>query len=165
MHPKISSLLQAMVSYDRGDARRIHHFIKVHDFAAAIAQSEHLSDEETFIVESAAIVHDIGIHLSEQRYGDTSGEHQQQLGPDEARQLLQQVGGYNERQIERICFLVAHHHTYDNVQGMDWQILLEADFLVNAYEDQMSVDAVKRFAEHIFKTSTGRQLLSDMLAL
>ena len=38
--------------------------------------------------------------------------------------------------LERICFLVGHHHTYKDVDGLDHQILLEVDFLVNAGEQE-----------------------------
>lgn len=34
---------------------------------------------------------------------------------------------------KRIIFLVGNNHTYKNVNGIDYQILLEADYLVNAY--------------------------------
>mgnify|MGYP000340972515 FL=1 len=32
---------------------------------------------------------------------------------------------------ERVAYLIGHHHTYDKIEGMDYQILVEADFLVN----------------------------------
>ena len=151
-----------MVDYDRADPRRIHHFIKVHDFAAAIAALEGLDAETTFVLESAALLHDIGIHASEAKYGDTHGKHQEELGPPEAERLLHQVGGYTDAQIARITFLIGHHHTYTGVDGPDWQILLEADFLVNSYEDNLKPDAVARFAHAVFRTHSGLRLLGDM---
>ena len=33
---------------------------------------------------------------------------------------------------DRIAFLISHHHTIDQIDGMDYQILIEADYLVNA---------------------------------
>ena len=30
-------------------------------------------------------------------------------------------------EIDRICYLIAHHHTYYNVDGLDYRILLEED--------------------------------------
>lgn len=165
MNRQHARLLQAMTAYDRGDARRIQHFIKVHDLAAAIGAAEGLSDEELFILETAALLHDIGIHKSEQLYGDTGGKHQEELGPAEARMLMHDVGGYTDAQTERVCFLIAHHHSYTGVVGMDWQILLEADFLVNAYEDQLNKEAIRRFENNVFRTATGKRLLSDMFGL
>lgn len=164
MEKKHAMLLAAMTEYDGGDVPRIQHFVKVHDFAATIAQLEGVDEQTTFILETAAILHDIGIHPSEKLYGDCNGKHQEELGPAEARALMQQLGGYTEEQIERVCFLIAHHHTYHNVDSIDWQILLEADFLVNSFEDALSLEAVKTFEAKVFKTASGRRLLETMWA-
>lgn len=160
-----AKLIQAMVEYDKGDVPRIQHFMKVHDFAVTIAQLENVDEDTLFILETAAILHDIGIHVSEQKYGNCNGKHQEEEGPDEAVKLLHQVGGYTEKQIERVCFLIAHHHTYKDVEGIDWQILLEADFLVNAYEDHIAEEGIRTFEATVFKTVTGKHLLEEMFGL
>lgn len=161
MHKQHARLMAAMVEYDHGDTPRIQHFVKVHNFAATIAALEGVDEETTFVLETAAILHDIGIHPAEARYGNCSGQHQEELGPDEARRLMEKVGGYTEMQTERVCFLIAHHHTYTGVEGIDWQILLEADFLVNSYEDNLSEEAIRHFKEKVFKTASGRKLLEQ----
>lgn len=158
-------LIQAMVEYDKGDAPRIQHFMKVHDFAVTIAQLEGVGEETLFVLETAAILHDIGIHVSEQKYGNCNGKHQEEEGPAEAMKLMTAVGGYSQVQMERVCFLIAHHHTYKDVEGIDWQILLEADFLVNAFEDHIAMDGIKTFEEKVFKTQTGKHLLEEMFDL
>lgn len=58
MHEK---LLTAAIEYDKGDPKRIQHFIKVHSFARLIGKQEKLSDEMMKALETAAILHDIGI--------------------------------------------------------------------------------------------------------
>lgn len=55
-------LLTAAIEYDKGDPKRIQHFIKVHSFARLIGKQEKLSDEMMKALETAAILHDIGIH-------------------------------------------------------------------------------------------------------
>ena len=162
MEQQHARLMAAMVEYDRGDAKRIQHFVKVHDFAATIARLENVDAQTTFILETAAILHDIGIHKSEELYGDCNGKHQEELGPAEARKLMETVGGYSEEQTERVCWLIAHHHTYSNVSGADWQILLEADFLVNSFEDNLPTEAVRHFESKVFKTESGKRLLETM---
>lgn len=158
-------LVRAMVEYDRGDVPRIQHFMKVHDFAVTIAQLEGVDEDVLFILETAAILHDIGIHPSEAKYGNCNGKHQEELGPAEADRLLRQLGGYTDQQIERVCFLIGHHHTYKNVEGIDWQILLEADFLVNAFEDHLALEAINTFESKVFKTESGRHLLETMFGM
>ncbi|MDR1580195.1 MAG: hypothetical protein LBS35_07545 [Synergistaceae bacterium] len=45
--------------------------------------------------------------------------------------------GFSPDITERVVYLVEHHHTYSDVDGPDYQILLEADFLVNMHEEEM----------------------------
>ena len=63
---KKALLIKTMISYYANDPCRIQHFIKVHDFAGVIGKLEKLGDEEQNILEIAAIVHDIGIKVSEE---------------------------------------------------------------------------------------------------
>lgn len=154
--------MRQMVELYHGDPRRIHHFVKVHNFAAVIGSLERLNQETQFILEAAAIVHDIGIHISEEKYGNCNGKNQEKEGPALAKSILEKVGGFSGAQIDRICYLVGHHHTYNGVDGLDYQILLEADFLVNAYEDELDKEARDAFVAKIFKTQTGTKLIGDM---
>ena len=57
---------------------------------------------------------------------------------------------------------VGHHHTYDSIDGIDYQILVEADFLVNLFEQNESQDAVRSVRERIFRTEAGTRLLDTM---
>lgn len=159
---RLAQLTAAMVAYDRGDARRIHHFLKVHALAACIGRLEGLDTQTQFVLEAAAILHDIGIHLAERLHHSSAGHWQEELGPPEAVALLSRLGGYTPAQVDRIAFLIGHHHTYTDIDGPDYQILVEADFLVNLHEDGASLEAVRQSGERIFRTTTGRKLLSDM---
>lgn len=159
-----NKLIEEMISYNRGDAKRIQHFIKVHSFAKLIGETEDLSPAELFVLETAAVVHDIGIKPSEAKYGRCDGKLQEQEGPEPARELLEKLG-YEKTVIERVCYLVAHHHTYENVEGMDYRILLEADFLVNLYEDGISKEGVQRAYEKILVTETGKRICREMFGI
>lgn len=153
----IDRLTQAMLEFDRGDPKRIQHFLKVHRFAQLIARQEGLDDHTRLVLECAAVVHDIGIHPAEQKYGRCDGKLQEQEGPACARPLLEALG-LPAADVERICYLVGHHHTYDAMDGADYQILVEADFLVNLYEDGAGPQAVRHARDRIFRTASGRRL-------
>lgn len=170
---RLRRLIVAMTAYDHGDPMRIQHFMKVHNYAATIGTLEGLDADTEDILETAAVVHDIGIHVSEAKYGSSDGKHQEQEGPAEARRLLATLGDYSPEEVERVCFLIAHHHTYSNIQGQDYQILVEADFLVNLYEDHAAPESAGRVdpkaaqaaatvADRIFRTTTGKALLQSM---
>ena len=157
-------VLKKMIAFDHGDARRIQHFIKVYAFASYIGRREGLDTQTQRILELAAIVHDIGIHAAEEKYHSTAGKYQEQEGPALAMKLLTDCG-VPEDLTKRVAFLVGHHHTYTDVDGLDWRILLEADFLVNAYEDQLSEAALRSAREKIFETDTGKHILATMFGL
>lgn len=160
----IDKLTVKMIEYFAGDPKRIQHFLKVHSLCALIGRMEGLSQRELFTLEAAALVHDIGIRPAERLYGECGGKLQERLGPDEARPLLCELG-FDAETVERVCFMVAHHHTYADIDGRDLQILIEADFLVNLYEDSESDSAVRAAYERIFKTESGKRLCREMFGI
>ena len=159
---KIEDLALAMIDYNNGDPKRIQHTTKVHAYASMIGKCEGLDEETQFILESAALVHDIGIRASEQKYGHQNGKLQEQEGPAVARDLLTRLGGFTDQQIERICWLVGHHHTYHVCEDLDYQILIDADFLVNLYEDNESPNAIRAVGKNIFHTQSGTRMFETM---
>ena len=161
---KLDLLAIKMMEYYTGDAKRIQHFIKVHSLARLIGVKENLPEHELYILEAAALTHDIGIKKAEEIYGRCDGPLQEQLGPDIAREMLVSLD-FDEDDISRICYLIANHHTYTNIDGKDYRILVEADFLVNLYEDNVREDAIKSAYDSIFRTDTGKNLCRLMFAI
>lgn len=157
-------LLLEMIKYYEGDPKRIQHFLKVYEFSKLIGELENLDKETQFILETSAIVHDIGIKAAEEKYQSSNGKLQEQEGPAIAKDMLSSLG-YKAGIIDRVCFLVGHHHTYTNIDGMDYQILVEADFLVNIYEDSLSKEAALKALNNIFRTKAGINLIKTMFAL
>ena len=162
---KIEELALAMIDYNNGDPKRIQHTTKVHAYASMIGKCEELDEDTLFILESAALVHDIGIRASEMKYGHQNGKLQEQEGPAVARELLTRLGGFTDQQIERICWLVGHHHTYHVCEDLDYQILIEADFLVNMFEDEESPNAIRAVRKNIFRTESGKRILETMYGI
>ena len=151
----------AMCRYEEGTPKRIQHFLKVYAFSQLIGRRERIPAPVQQVLETAAIVHDIGIKPSLKKYGSSSGKYQEIEGPAEAEAMLEELH-YPAAMIERVSYLVGHHHTYHDIEGMDYQILVEADFLVNIYEDNLPVEAVRKVREKIFKTRAGLSLLDRM---
>ena len=154
-------LFMKMIRYYSGDAKRIQHFVKVHAFAKLIGEMEQLDEKTMKILETAAYVHDIGIKSAESKYGKCNGKLQEQEGPSVAREMLVKLG-FEDKITERVCYLVGHHHTYTNIEGMDYQILVEADFLVNLYEDHLNMETVNSVYHKIFRTESGKQICKTM---
>lgn len=157
----LHQLTLEMISFDQGDPKRIQHFLKVHSFARLIGTGENLDEKTLFILEAAAITHDIGIRPAEEKYGSCSGKLQEQEGPAPAREMLASLG-FDSDVIDRVCFLIAHHHTYDQVDNIDYQILLEADALVNLFEDDLPARNRTAALNNIFRTKTGTWICKTM---
>ncbi|MCQ2534356.1 MAG: HD domain-containing protein [Clostridia bacterium] len=158
-------LILKMTEFERGYPKRIQHFLKVYEFAHIIASDEGLDDRTREILEVTAIVHDIGIKPSKLKYGYCDGKTQEIEGPLHAREMFKDFPELDEAFIERVCYLIAHHHSYDNVDGIDYRILIEADFLVNSFEDKMEKDAIISVREKIFRTPMAIRLLNTMFDL
>ncbi|RGZ01803.1 HD domain-containing protein [Clostridium sp. AM58-1XD] len=161
---KINTLLNEMISYYSGDPNRIQHFVKVYSFAKMIGEMECLDEELLDTLEAAAVVHDIGIKAAEEKYGSSAGKLQEQEGPALAAEMLHKLE-FDEKTVSRVAYLVGHHHTYSDIQGMDYQILVEADFLVNLYEHGSSKEDVAEACERIFCTPSGRAVCRTMFGL
>ena len=158
---QLDDLFLRMLEYFSGDPRRIQHFMKVHSFAKLIGTKEGMDETSLFILEAAAYTHDIGIRPAEEKYGRCDGKLQEQEGPIVAQKMLSDLGVENYM-VDRICYLIGHHHTYTNVEGLDYQILIEADFLVNLYEDEEDSRTIKKVYDRIFKTKTGKEIFQQM---
>lgn len=158
---RMQELKNRMIDYYCGDPRRVNHFLKVYSFAVIIGENEVLDEEKMTVLKAAALVHDIGIKESEKKYGSCNGKQQELEGPPIAEKILEEIG-FERDLIDRVCFLVGHHHTYKSIDDIDFQILVEADFLVNFYEDELSKESIVNCKNNIFKTESGIKLCTSL---
>lgn len=154
-------LCQNMIQYYAGDPKRIQHFIKVHSFCKLICEMENVDKKTQLISEIAGYVHDIGIKISEQKYGYCNGKLQEQEGGAVAEKMLSELN-FESDIIEQVCYIIAHHHTYDNIDTLPYQILVEADFIVNCYEHNDTLQTIQSVYDKIFQTKSGKQLFHTM---
>lgn len=157
----LNNLVFEMMKYYRNDPKRINHFVKVHAYAKLIAEEEYIDKDTQFIIETAAYIHDIGIKNAEAKYNSSIGKLQEKEGPDEARKMLTALG-FNEPVIERVCYIVGHHHTFDAIDGIDFQIVVEADLLTNYYEDNLPKDNILYSFDRVFRTESGKKIAAEL---
>ena len=153
-----ASIIRDMIGFYKGNPHDVNHFLKVYAYARAIGGLSGLDCETQRILEIAAIVHDIACPLCREKYGRADGYLQERESEPLLRNFLAPYS-LPEEALERIIFLVCHHHTTAGVDGMDWRILLEADFLVNAEENHMSQGQMEAAREAFFATEAGCGLL------
>lgn len=164
MERKIRELYLRMIEFDAGQPALIQHFTKVYSYARLIAEAETEDLEIRNTVEAAALVHDIAIPMCREKYGSDAGPLQEREGPELARNMLMTLG-FPEDMTQRVCALVGEHHTYLPIDGMDHQILIEADFIVNSFEGEHGLEKRRRILEDIFKTDTGRHIYAEMFGM
>ena len=150
-----------MIRHNRGDQKRIEHSLKVHNYARLLGQMEKLDTRTQLVLELTAVFHDIGIRVAEKKYGFSDGAKQETEGPPVARMMMEEIGTESDV-IDRVCFIVSRHHTFSAIDGIDFQLLVEADFLVNAVEESVTEEGAEKFMQLNFRTDSGRLLLNQL---
>ncbi len=141
------------------DSKRIDHANRVARFAEEILKAE---GGDPAVVIAASYLHDIGIHEAERKYKSAAGEYQEREGPPLARNILERLGLERET-IDEVCDLIAHHHSPGRIKTLNFQVLWEADFLVNV-EDATDEEReeIQRMVETTFRTATGKILAKNL---
>ncbi len=156
-----AEILTLMIDQSQNNLHDIAHLLKVYAYARTIGELEHLDERTQKTLEAAAIVHDIACPLCREKYGDTSGHHQELESEALLRPFLS-VCGLDQPMIERIIYLVSHHHSPALIDDIDFQILIEADYLVNADEGAYPKGSILSAADTLFRTKAGKNLLRSI---
>ena len=112
---------------------------------------------------AAAVLHDIGIHEAEKKYGSASGRYQEIEGPPIARGILTKIG-FESSQINEICEIIAHHHSPGTVTTVNFKILYDADWLVNIAGHYNIEDSakLKSIIDRVLLTKSGKTLAGQI---
>ena len=160
----IAEILEKMICYSNGNIHDIDHLVRVWTFAKTIGELEHIDTETQYILEVAAITHDIACPLCRKKYGSADGKHQELEGGPLVREFLHDTG-LTPVQVDRVAYLVSHHHTLTDIDGIDYQILIEADYIVNAAENEYSKESIKGFIHKVMHTNSGSMLARQIFCV
>ena len=150
-----------MVEESCGNLHDIDHFLKVYAYAKTIGEKEALDETSQYVLEAAAVLHDIACPLCREKYGKAEG-HMQELEGEALTADFLRYFALPDELVQRIIWLVTHHHTYSNIELIEHRILLEADFIVNAGEGSYSLEQIASARRGFFKTKAGMQLLDSI---
>ncbi len=155
-----AGLMRAMEAYFDGDAKRINHARRVTEYAEELLKGE---AGDYPIVIGASVLHDIGIHQAQQKYGSTIGKYQEKEGPPIAREILTRLG-FERNQIGEICEIIAHHHSPGRINTRNFKILYDADWLVNLKDEHDIQDRHKLsgIIGKVFLTRSGKALAREV---
>jgi HD superfamily phosphodiesterase len=157
----IENVSLEMVRFFGKDIRRITHALKVYAYANTIAGLESFPNFLKEVTVLSALLHDVGIKISEEKYGSCTFRQQEEEGPPVANTILSNLS-FPINVIDRVCFLIAHHHSPQTSEDLDFRVLLEADFIVNFEEGNLPLSSLKETAEKHFRTKSGLSLLKIM---
>ncbi len=141
----------------------IVHTLRVLEYVEEILQREDI--KYPFIKDVAilsAIFHDVGIPISEKKYGNREDKNQEREGAKIARGLLDKLN-IREDIKERVIYIVAHHHTPSAIDGPDFEILWDGDLLTNIKEGRIDIKNYPK--ERWFKTKSGERIYEDKGAI
>ena len=94
---KIAKIMKKMIDFSDGNIHDIDHLIRVWTYARTIAELEGLDAEAQYILEVAAITHDIACPLCREKYGNTNGKHQETEGASMVRDFLRDIPDWRRR--------------------------------------------------------------------
>ena len=151
----------AMKRYFRQDFKRIGHATKVARYAERIAKEER---GDMVVVICAAYLHDIGIHEAERKHGNTEARYQEEEGPPIAREILAGLSASRDI-IDEVCDIIGHHHHPRGSETVNFQILYDADLIVNLEEKEeiLGEEKLVVILEKSFFTASGRKLAGEVL--
>lgn len=127
-----AKLTRILVLYFGNDDRRIEHALRVLHHADRLMGSHPGCDAE--IVIASALLHDIGIRVSEEKHGYNNGKTQEEYGPPVAANLLLSIG-FPVEKIEVVKNIIGNHHSPSRYDYPELALLKEADQIVNRNED------------------------------
>ena len=157
----VEQLITAMKEVFGDDARRINHALAVLNHARQIMKEE--QNVDSGVVVAAAVLHDIGIHEAEKKYGSSAGAYQEKEGPPIAEPIMKKIGMGEER-VEHVKKIIANHHSARDIDTREFRILWDSDWLVNIPDEYPDMDkaTLTRKIEKIFKTEAGKRMAYEM---
>jgi len=147
-------LIKELEAYFGNDLKRINHAKKVLDYAEELLRKE---GGDWHIVVPAAILHDLGIKIAEQKYGSSAGHLQEKEGPYEASKILLKLG-FKREEVEEIYQIIGHHHSPGKVKSLNFDIILDADWLVNLKDERGDKDGLDKIINKVFVTKTAKEI-------
>ncbi len=82
------------------------------------------------IVIASALLHDVGIKVSEEKHGHNNAKTQEQYGPAVAKELLDSIG-FPAEKTAIVMDIIGNHHSPSRFDYPELEVLKKADQIVN----------------------------------
>jgi HD superfamily phosphodiesterase len=130
-----AEIVRLLLDHFGSDSRRIEHALEV--FIEAECRRRAMPDPEIYdaeIVTAVALLHDVGIKPSEEKYGYNNGRTQEELGPPIAERLLTGIA-FPQEKIPVVCEIIGNHHSPSRYDYPELELLKIADRIVNRRDE------------------------------
>lgn len=162
MNELVTRLHKEVISYfAQTDLTQIEHTETVHNFAQLIARLEKCDEHKQDLIEMSALLHDIGCPNSKLKYGNTNAPNQEKEGKPMAEAML---ASYPIPETDKalIAQVVGSHHHLNVLKTLGFEILAEADLIVNLLEGYYSIEQAQHLYEHFVNTESAKELYRHM---
>lgn len=127
-----AKLTRALIEYFGDDDRRINHALSVLHHTECLMDKFPGCDPDIAI--ASALLHDVGIKISEEKHGYNTGKTQEEYGPAVADALLKGIG-FPAAKIEIVTNIIGNHHSPSRYDYPELALLKAADLIVNKADD------------------------------
>jgi len=143
------------------DLSQIGHTEAVHNFAQLLATLEKCDEHKQCMIEMSALLHDIGCPNAKLKYGNTNAPNQEKEGKPKAEEILATYP-MPDTDKQLLAEVVGLHHHHNNLKEMGFEILAEADLIVNLLEGYYKLEQAQYLFEHLVTTRSGKDLFRNM---
>ncbi len=126
-----TKILKILINHFGDDERRIEHALRVMYHTECIMTD--YDNYDTDITIAVALLHDVGIKISEEKHGYNDGKTQEKYGPAVAETLLKSIN-FPAEKIEIVKNIIGNHHSKSRYDYPELAILKKADLIVNKNE-------------------------------
>ncbi|PRX34719.1 HD domain-containing protein [Orenia metallireducens] len=157
-------LINRMKDYFGNDQRRIDHALQVTDYAERLIDLYQGADINSEVIIYSAILHDIGIHQAEKKYNSVAGKYQELEGPPIAKEILMDFN-IDQEIIDEVCQIIGHHHSPRAIKTNNFQLLYDADWLVNLpdeYDLKNSNKPLTELIDKLYLSDVGKDLAKKL---
>ena len=143
------------------DYSQIGHTEAVHNFAQLLGKLEAYDDRRQAMIEISALLHDIGCPNAKEKYGNTNAPNQEKEGKPKAAEILAK---YELKAEDKalIAEAVGCHHHIKQLQEMGFELLAEADLIVNLLEGYYKMEQAQNLYETCVSSARGKELFKNM---
>lgn len=124
-------IVKLLIEFFGEDNRRIEHALRVLHHADRV-MAEHSSCDPEIVV-ACALLHDVGIKVSQEKLGYSNGHTQEEYGPAAAEALLRSIR-FPQEKTQVVKDIIGNHHSPSRYDYPELEVLKQADLIVNRDE-------------------------------